>query len=201
MRSFVLPVVLVLLGVFVLAAAPKKQKSCEACTADAECAQGLRCDAEQKVCQSLLHPKVCPEDCATSKGCAQSGSCHYDARLRLCAPKSEEDCRHSLKCRQSGRCHLDKEGSSCVAASTADCAASEMCKDIGLCTFKDEVCDITSDADCRLTSRCASDGACRLSGDKCVPKWDGDCEHSDVCRQLKWCKFDLVREACGPAKR
>lgn len=145
-----------------------KQK-CEACTQDSDCASGLVCHPEHKVCRAEGDKPSCPVECLKSKQCSEQGLCTLKGAKCVIG---DNDCERSAQCTDEGRCTRKDLGDigTCVTISDADCEKSTFCRTKGHCSVnrRSRQCRARSDADCERAEICTVHK-------KCKANQQGDC--------------------------
>ena len=163
-QSFVYSAALALLAMAALAGCSKQK--CEACTQDSDCASGLVCHPELKICRKK---PSCPVECSKSEGCKKGGLCTLKGGKCVIG---EDDCRQSAQCTDEGKCTRKDLGEfgMCVTISPEDCQRSTFCRTKGHCSVdrKSRECQALSDADCERAEICTADKKCKASKGECV---------------------------------
>jgi Cys-rich repeat protein len=165
-QSFVGSLALMLLTLAALSGCSKGK--CEPCTQDSDCASGLVCHPEVKVCTARDKPS-CPVECLKSKKCREDGLCTLKGNKCVIG---EDDCRQSAQCTDRGKCTRKDLGAigMCVSISPEDCEKSTFCRTKGHCSVdrKSRLCRALSDADCERAEICTVHKKCKANS-------KGDC--------------------------
>jgi hypothetical protein len=168
-RAFAGLLPIVLLGFCALPGCSKGK--CEACTKDADCAPGLTCHPQSRICKAPGNTAIeCPGDCGVSKQCQEGGLCTF--RNGKCVVATDEDCRRSEVCTGHGRCNRRDFGAfgECVGVNPEDCRKSTFCRTLGQCKMDSRLreCRAASDDDCAKAETCTRDQKCKAKDGVCV---------------------------------
>ena len=166
-QTFVGSLAVALLALAALSGCSKEK--CEACTEDSDCASGLVCHPEFKVCRAAGDKPSCPVECLKSKQCSEEGFCSLKGTKCVIG---EHDCARSAQCTDRGKCTRKDLGEigMCVTINPADCQKSNFCRTKGHCSVdrKSRQCRALSDSDCEQAEICTADKKCKAQNGECV---------------------------------
>ena len=91
-KPFVGSLALALLALSVVSGCSKEK--CEACAQDTDCASGLVCHPELKICRAEGDKPSCPVECLKSKQCSEQALCTLKGTKCVIG---EDDCRGSAQ--------------------------------------------------------------------------------------------------------